>query len=451
MKIMQSSGQQIIKSSISFLALVLLPVSLTFAQGENVNMKRPVSVAIEEAHAALWGKFIDSHGIILDYVGEIPTPEDCAAGRPNALGWYSPIENGPMFTGIYLPAACERAHRSGASADKANARRLAQGLLRCASVSDVPGMIVRGFATDGKSHYPLGSDDQTHPWFYGLYAYWKSDIPTEAEKKEIAGKVKEVADVLEANGWKCPCDGSFKGDFRGGFKWDHFRDASRYLFMLKALHEMTGDAVWLERYINALTERPGKRGLSRLEICAAGYAHDIEALKWDRKSWPHWNWIFVGSQASLRQLAEMETDPAVKSQFQAGLLAGAKEALTGVAEFAKFDNNDTKVFGTSNWRDVYPEWFPQKTQSDAGKLSEKADMKKKGERWEYEHRYVNAPLAAAVIVALAGNPEDRDAIEKAICRYDYRKLYSARFFFAECAYYAYPSVSITREDDNTRP
>jgi len=150
-----------------------------------VNAQASVRDAVEHAHAELWRGRIDRHGVILDFVGEIPTPEDCTLGRPNAIGWWSPIENGPMFTGLYLPAACERARRSGNPTDRANARRLAQGLLKCASVSDVPGFIARGMGTDGKCHYPLGSDDQTHPWFYGLHAYCMSGISSDAERKQI--------------------------------------------------------------------------------------------------------------------------------------------------------------------------------------------------------------------------------------------------------------------------
>jgi len=56
------------------------------------------------------------------------------------------------------PAACERARRSRSPADAAQARRLAAGLLKCASVSDVPGFIARGVGTDGACRYPLGSD-----------------------------------------------------------------------------------------------------------------------------------------------------------------------------------------------------------------------------------------------------------------------------------------------------
>jgi hypothetical protein len=83
-----------------------------------------LSQAVEQAHSELWSRLVDSHGIIRDFVGELPTPKDCALGKPNAIGWWSPIEDGPMFTGLYLPAACEHARRSGDAGDKANARRL---------------------------------------------------------------------------------------------------------------------------------------------------------------------------------------------------------------------------------------------------------------------------------------------------------------------------------------
>ena len=87
--------------------------------------------------------------------------------------------------------------------------------MRAASVSDVKGMVVRGFGTDGVCHYPLGSEDQTIPWFYGLYAYWRSGLPSAEEKNAVAGKVREVAEALAANNWKCPCDGAFAGETRG--------------------------------------------------------------------------------------------------------------------------------------------------------------------------------------------------------------------------------------------
>lgn len=395
-----------------------------------------VADAVEQAHRELWSRFVDPHGVIRDFVGETPTPEDCSLGRPNVIGWWSPIENGPMFTGLYLPAACERARRSGNPADKANARRLAEGLLKCASVSDVPGFIARGMGTDGKCHYPLGSDDQTHPWFYGLHAYATSGTPTAEERKRIADKMKEVADVLESTAWKCPCDGAFKGQFRGGFQGHLFRDAARYLFMLRAMHDVTGDRVWLDRYKKALAERPAKSEKTRIEICVTGYAADRDAIK---NIDDHGLWIYLGAQGSLARLITMETDESIRAQYRTGLATNASNALGAVEKYQGFDNNDTKIFGSANWREVYTTWMPQKTQADALKQSETGDKTKRGERKSYEAKYMRNPLAGAAIVALAGDNTGRDAVERAIRHYDYSKLNMAEFFFAECAVYAMPA------------
>jgi len=114
--------------------LVLLQSTVPLLSGLvlfNLTFTRPLmaeyptlSQVVEQAHSELWSRLVDSHCIIRDFVGELPTPKDCALGKPNAIGWWSPIEDGPMFTGLYLPAACEHARRSGDAGDKANARRL---------------------------------------------------------------------------------------------------------------------------------------------------------------------------------------------------------------------------------------------------------------------------------------------------------------------------------------
>ncbi len=418
--------------------ILTLPVIVgvfVFAATPLVQAQESTAAAVEKAHAELWGRFVDPQGVIRDFVGETPTPEDCALGRPNAIGWWSPIENGPMFTGMYLPAACERARRSGAAEDRANASRLALGLLKCASVSEVRGFVARGIGSDGRCHYPLGSDDQTHPWFYGLHAYIVSGIPSADERTAIAAKMTEVAEALAANGWQCPCDGAFKGQTRGSFKGPLFRHAVRYLHMLRVMHDVTRDARWLERYRQALAERPAKSALTRVEICAVGYSHDREVIKRiDENSL----WIYVGSQGALAGLAAMETDGAVRAQYQAGLAANARNALPAIATHKEFDNRDTKIFGHANWRAGYPNWVPQKTQEEAEKLSQNGDKVKLGQRKSYEARTMRNPLAAAAIVALGGGAAERAAVEGALRHYDYAKLNMAEFFFAECAYYALP-------------
>lgn len=389
---------------------------------------------MEQSHAKLWRERIDPYGVILDYIGELPTPEDCRLGRPNAIGWWSPIENGPMFTGLYLPAACERARRTRQEVDRVNARRLSQGLLKCASVSDVPGFIARGVGTDGQCHYPLTSDDQTHPWFYGLLAYLNSDIPTAPERQQIITKISEVGEALQGYDWRPPCAGQFKGEFRGGFKGHLFRDAVRYLYMLRVMHAVTKDKIWLDRYYTALVERPEPGGKTRIELCAEGYPYDRNAIANIDSTQL---WIYVGCQGSLAGLSAMESDPKLRGYYRTGLMVNANGALAAIEAYKQFDNNDTKRFGHADWRAVYgAAWFPQKTQADAHKLSEMADTAKAGERKAYERLYMRNPLAGATLIALARHPGARDAVERVVRHYDYSKLNMSEFLFAQTAYYA---------------
>lgn len=66
--------------------------------------------AVERAHRELWKRFVlerDDCGIVLDYAGldgfvPLPTPEECADGKPNALAWWCPAENGAFFNGLYI-------------------------------------------------------------------------------------------------------------------------------------------------------------------------------------------------------------------------------------------------------------------------------------------------------------------------------------------------------------
>ena len=74
---------------------------LTFVTMQ-ATAQTPVLDAVEQAHKVLWNKFIDEYGIIRGYAGETPTPEDCSLGRPNAIGWRTPISDGAFFTGLYL-------------------------------------------------------------------------------------------------------------------------------------------------------------------------------------------------------------------------------------------------------------------------------------------------------------------------------------------------------------
>ncbi|NEW80933.1 MAG: hypothetical protein GZ094_00985 [Mariniphaga sp.] len=407
-----------------------------------------ISYTVEQANTVLWKKFIDKYGIIHDFVGETPTPEDCVLGRPNAVGWWSPIENGPFFTGLYLSAACERARRSGDKIDDEKARRLADGLLKCASVSDVAGFIARGVGTDGQCHYPLGSVDQTIPWYLGLYSYLKSDIPTPQHRKIVMNKLREVTSALNALDWKLPCDGCFKSEFRGDLKSNNYLEVTSYLFLLRMMYQLFQDPIWLERYQTALfeyprgsVEKPSELNKTRIDICAAGIR--IDSVIFQNKHFDSQLWIYVKNQATIVYLAAMENDEKIKASYRIGIEQNVTNALEVIEAYKTFNNNDTKKFGHSNWREGYPTWFTQKTQSDAAKLASMGNKEKLGERKLYERTYMTNPLAAAAIIALAGDSVNREIVEHVISHYNYSKLNLSEFFLAEFAYYAFPYREIS--------
>ena len=53
-------------------ALLLAPLAELIAADAP---KFPLPQAVEQAHSELWRRFVDPHGVIRDFVGELPTPE----------------------------------------------------------------------------------------------------------------------------------------------------------------------------------------------------------------------------------------------------------------------------------------------------------------------------------------------------------------------------------------
>ncbi len=256
-----------------FVAFGLTATAGTASVSQALAVERTAAAAAEQAHAEIWRRFIDRHGVMIDFADfdgsvSLPTPEECRAGKPNALGWWSPIENGPMFNGLYMDAAVNRWRHTRADADAAKARRLMEALLLLASVSEVRGMVARGVSTDGKAHYPMGSNDQMSPWFLGLWRYLDADLATPAERTRITAKLIEVADAIVKLNWAIPAEPPFNK--RGSFAGFEFDSAPRLLFVCKLMHAVTGDAKWDTRYRTALAEAGGPEKLTRMQICERG-------------------------------------------------------------------------------------------------------------------------------------------------------------------------------------
>lgn len=83
------------------------------SRNEASSTRTAMTRKVEQAHPEIWRRFVDVHGIMLDFTdldGSVnyPTPEECRDGKPNALGWWSPIESGAMFNGLYMDVAILR-------------------------------------------------------------------------------------------------------------------------------------------------------------------------------------------------------------------------------------------------------------------------------------------------------------------------------------------------------
>lgn len=390
---------------------------------------RPLEAVVETAHEVLWRRFVDGDGIVLDYVGPTgevlrPTPEECRQCRPNALSWGVPNENGAFFGGLYLGAMLSRCALTGREEDRQRARELAAGLRLLASVGEQPGFIARGVAADGRSHFPIGSNDQTTPWLHGMWRYLRSDVPEADEREAVWGEFIEVAEVLAASGWRTPCDRP-PFDFRNCLANEDFESAPRLLWLCRVMHELTGEERWAAEYEQALV------GGARLDICRRGMV------------WEHGyrsSWTAANSVAALRGLWELESGRGRREAYAQGLRHSALLAAESLPLAQQFDHDDPRPY-SGDWRALNELWQEQHSVAEAVALAER-QLRRLAEvspRWPYEANLMREPLFAAWIVALC--PEGEvvaprvPEIEAALRHYRFDHLHLSQFFAAELAYY----------------
>lgn len=394
--------------------------------------------AVQKAHDEMWRRFVDEHNLILDYVGlkgEIvrPTAEDCREMKPSALSWGVPNEDGPMFNGLYLDAMCSRWLITKDDEVRAKARRLIDGLIKVSTIGKTPGFIARGIATDGKTTYPMGSNDQTTPWLYGIWRYVADGLPKdEVERQDLVQRFIEQVKALDSHGWKVPTDGP-PSKYRGDFAKPTWEAVPRLLFIMKAMHAFTGDVAWQERYLAAAHERVGKGQRERLEVCRIG-------MVFDPGQGPRHSWTGSESVICLRGLWEMETDSELKAAYAEGLRHSAELTANSLPLISEFDVNGTEVFDV-DWRVMNGAWKPQQSEADAVAVA-LAGLKLQhaaSPRMHIEKDYLREPCFAAWVVTLCPDREfvmtHRAAIEKVITHYDFSRAYLSQFFPIESAWW----------------
>lgn len=338
-----------------------------------------------------------------------------------------------MFNGLYLDAACNRWTIMRQEEDRAKARRLIEGLIKVSTIGKTPGFIARGIATDGKTTYSMGSNDQTTPWLYGIWRYVKDGVvKDEAEKMDLVARFVEQVTILEKNGWKMPTDGP-PSPYRGDFLKPGWEGAPRILFVTKAMHHLTGDAKWQQLYVDKASEKTGNAQRPRIEICRTG-------MVFDPGQGPRHSWTGSEGVICLRALWEMETDPAWKAAYAEGLRHSAELSAKSLSLIEKFDVNGTEVFNV-DWRVMNEAWQPQHSEQDAVKVAEAGlrVQSKASPRMHIEKDYLREPCFAAWVVTLCPDRDyvesQRAAVEKVIMHYDVSRVYLSQFFPIESAWW----------------
>ncbi|MAS97024.1 MAG: hypothetical protein CMO55_27855 [Verrucomicrobiales bacterium] len=405
-------------------AVSFLPVSTYCAS------TRTAEEAVSIAHEEIWSRFIDDYGIMLDFADydgsvELPTPEECRLGKPNALGWWTPIENGGFFNGLYLEAMLQRWKLTGEESVAAKARRLVDGLLLLNSISEVEGFVGRGVCTDGVSHYAMGSNDQTFPWIYGLWRFLESGMATEEEATKVKKRIIDLVETIAAIDWMMPAEEPF--GVRGGFLKNTFESAPRLLFTLRIMNQLTGDPKWLKKYQEALGEGEGK---TRADFCEEGMKFEKH-----RHSWTAGN-----SVAALRALWELEDDTTLKERFKKGIQSSVDVAMESFPLADKYPNNRDAAFNF-DWKMMNAMWKPHSTEKEAVQLAmlQLREFRKTSPKRGLETTFVREPVFAAWIATLE---PDRDRLQtrkkeisELLAKYDPSTMIFSQFFPMEIAWW----------------
>ena len=286
-------------------------------------------------HEKVWSRFIRMpYGHLIDYTdldGTViyPTKEDCDRCMPNTLSWWTPIENGSFFTGLYATALI---HKYSLCPDEQTAKEieiLMNGLKLLQEVGSVDGFIARGVATDGKSHYPYSSEDQVAPWLIAMISYYQSPLCN--DKDDIKNRMLTVLRAIKSYGWKIPCD--IKDKFVNNWlQAGDFRAVCMILYFSYMLAILEGND--LTEYRQLLDSVPENSTLTRRQIVSRGFGFDMK----ENPSLVQF-WIFVSAHLCLYRLSKL--DKQNSADFCNGCIADARESIPYLDGLFRYDNEKT--------------------------------------------------------------------------------------------------------------
>ncbi len=379
-------------------------------------------------------RFISPDHILYDYVGLdgeilLPTPEECRRNQPNALGWWSPIENGAFFTGDFLLSQFARYEVERSDEARVMIRNLISGLYKLQDVCEMPGMIARGVGSDGRCHYPASSNDQVIPWLLGLWRYLSTDIPTDEERRECIERLTRQLDALIAAEWRIPGEGASydRGNMLAEEGLEGYLAAVHLAIATKILADITGDSE--ERLHRHYLDTPLKSGKTRLDIIADCFVS---------VPWQNWyGWFVSHYQYAVRELYRRERDPKRQEIYRVALAKVAGKAAEGILDYRKFERMQDCTF-TPDWRVMLPQWLPHSSSSEAGGIAAAHELPVWNEACPAVHEekmsLVQA-LPAAWVVTMSEDPtliaEWLPEILNALQSFDPDNIYYGAVFFVE--------------------
>ena len=284
---------------------------------------------VETAWNRLFAKFYEPKtGLLYEHLPDeapgavtrhLPTPEEIARAYPIPTGWNTGMEDGVLNGCPLLLAAMLRN-------DSAAVEKLLNGLLRCATVSGVPGFLVRSISpADGKSVYPDSSRDQYTLFVYTMWRFSQSPLCSPSRRAEIGKIVLDIAwrtekcmdeahdfTLVRLDGrpgivskmWMANPKGEIRvkpndsSPFPGhawveGGVWAH--EANRLPMIYAAAHALSGDARWRTLELKVADDA--------LRIAEGGISKELKGF------------ALYQMQVSLRLLWECETDPVRRVRY----------------------------------------------------------------------------------------------------------------------------------------
>ena len=376
--------------------------------------------AWERAHREIWRRFVTSQGVLLDYTGldrrvSLPTAAEYQEGKPNALAWWTPTENGAMFTGLYLAALLKRYAVQPSASLAGKIRRLVSGLELLGRVNTLPGFAARGVTADGRHCPLLSSTDQFFPWFLGLWRYWRSSLASAADRDRLSRVLVRAMEGLRGDQFRVPTPPSLGGGDLGlgldGFLPLDNEQAPRLLLLLRATYEITKDKAWLALYEEHLPERRPhlERGWTEEEL--QGNA-----------------WVFLPPCLAVEALLEMDGEPVCREGLRRTALA-AERRLTALLQ----KTVDYSLHFELDWRKMNQLWKPQRTKQEARAVADQQQrlLDSLSPRWREERMLVGEPLNLAWMMSLSPEGRRSSLLNETVNRFQYEQLYVVRFFAAE--------------------